>query len=321
MAPTAGASPEILAPILAGPTACGKTAFALELAARYDLELINADSLLVYRGFDIGTAKPSREELARFPHHLVDVRDPGENYTAADFVRDVERLLREIASRGRRTLIVGGTSFYLKALSFGLWDAPATNPEFRKSVEDEESSSLFAQLEKLDPAHALKIGPADRYRIIRALEILQFSGRRPSELEAEARGRGPDPRFPLWVIDRAAEEIEARIRQRTEAMLEQGLIEEAGRLRDETPTARALGSVGYAQVLDFLDGRSPQGRQVRPGLDGLRDEITLATRQLARSQRTFLRGMAHAQWFLFEQDRPRLEALAEQTFTRFRGES
>lgn len=307
-------APAPVIPVLTGPTASGKTALALELAERFELEILNADSLLVYRGFDIGTAKPTRDELARATHHLIDIRDPEESYTAADFVRDIERLSREIESRGRRALIVGGTPFYLKALSFGLWEAPATNPEFRKAVEDDETASLFDQLEKLDPEHAAKIGPADRYRIIRALEILQFSGRKPSELEAEARGRGPDPRFPLWVLDRAPHELENRIRLRTLAMLEQGLTDEARRLREAHPTARALGSVGYAQVIDHLDGKAPQGRRLRPGIDGLRDEIDLATRQLVKTQRTFLRGMAHAQWFLFDQDRPKLEALVQETF-------
>lgn len=311
----------VLTPILTGPTAGGKTAFALELASRFDLEIINADSLLVYRGFDIGTAKPTKEELARAPHHLMDIRDPEENYTAADFVRDVERLLREIHSRGKRALIVGGTPFYLKALTFGLWEAPATNAEFRKAVEQDPTPQLFEQLQSLDPDHATKIGPADRYRIIRALEILQFSGRKPSELEAEAKKRGADPRFPLWVMDRVPAELEARIHARTLAMLDQGLIDEARQLRDDHPTARALGSVGYAQVLDHLDGKTPPGRTPRPGLAGLTDEIELATRQLVKAQRTFLKGMAHAQWFLFEQDRPKLEALAQKTFAATTGES
>jgi tRNA dimethylallyltransferase len=307
-------------PILTGPTASGKTAFALDLASRFELEIINADSLIVYRGFDIGTAKPTREELNRVPHHLIDIRDPEENYTAADFVRDVERLTREIHSREKRALIVGGTPFYLKALTFGLWEAPATNPEFRKAVENDPTSQLFEQLQVLDPAHAAKIGPADRYRIIRSLEILQFSGRKPSELEAEAKQRGADPRFPLWVMDRAPEELEKRIHLRTRAMLEQGLIDEARHLRDAHPTARALGSVGYAQALDHLDGKMPPGRLLRPGQAGLTDEIELATRQLVKAQRTFLRGMAHAQWFIFELDRPKLEALALQTFAASTGE-
>ncbi len=310
----------VVTPILSGPTASGKTAFVLELAEHYDLEIINADSLLVYRGFDIGTAKPTKEELARVPHHLIDIRDPEETYTAADFVRDVERLLREIHSRGKRALIVGGTPFYLKALTFGLWEAPSTSPEFRKAVENDPTPLLHEQLQALDPTHAAKIGPADRYRIIRALEILQFSGKKPSELEAEAKTRGPDPRFPLWVLDRAPAELESRIHLRTRAMLEHGLIDEARQLCQEHPTARALGSIGYAQVLDHLDGKAPQGRTLRPGLDGLQDEIALATRQLVKAQRTFLRGMPHAQWFLFEQDRPRLEALARETFAATTGE-
>ena len=303
-------TPMISTPILTGPTAAGKTSYALELADRFELEIINADSLLVYRGFDIGTAKPSLSELSRVPHHLIDIREPEESYTAAEFVRDVERILQELHSQNRRALIVGGTPFYLKALTFGLWDAPPTNLEFRKSVEDASSSDLFEQLESLDPAHALKIGPADRYRIIRALEILQFSGKKPSELEAQAKTRAPDPRFPLWVLDRDPAELESRIHQRTQTMLEQGLIDEVRLLREEHPAARALSSVGYAQVVDYLENRPPSGRKLRPGIPGLSDEIELATRQLVKAQRTFFKGMTHAQWFLFEQDRPTLEQLA-----------
>jgi len=298
-------------PILTGPTASGKTAFALDLAERYELEILNADSLLVYRGFDIGTAKPTNEELARIPHHLINILDPEETYTAADFVRDVERLTREIHARGRRAIIVGGTPFYLKALTFGLWEAPSTNPEFRKAVENDPTPQLFEQLQVLDSAHAEKIGPADRYRIIRALEILQFSGKKPSVLEAEAKKRGADPRFPLWVMDRASAELESRIHLRTDEMLKQGLIDEARQLREDHPTARALGSVGYSQVLVHLDGKSPQGRTPRPGLAGLQDEIELGTRQLVKAQRTFLKGFSEAEGFILEQDRLKLVARIE----------
>ncbi len=301
-------------PILTGPTASGKTAFALALAERHGLEILNADSLLVYRGFDIGTAKPTPEERGDIPHHLIDIRDPEQSFTAADFVREIEAALQKIHERGRRALIVGGTPFYLKALSFGLWEAPPTHEDYRRSIADEATDSLFEQLRELDPAHAVKIGSSDRYRLVRALEILRFSGRRPSELEAEARNRAPDPRFPIWVLDRPQQELENRIHQRTNAMLLAGLIEETRRLRDAHPTARALGSVGYAQVVDHLDERQPRGRKRRPGIDGLTDEIRLATRQLVKAQRTFFRGLKHAQWFLFDQDRPKLETLARQTF-------
>jgi tRNA dimethylallyltransferase len=298
-------------PVLAGPTASGKTQFALELCEKLGLEIINADSLLVYRGFDIGTAKPGMEERSRVPHHLIDIRDPLEAFTAADFVRQVHALHASLTQVGRRALIVGGTHFYLKALCQGLWDAPPTHPEFRSALDGVETQELHARLGQKDPAHASKIGPADRYRIIRALEIIEFSGRKPSDLEAEAEARSPDPRFPLLRIDRTSEELEARIRLRTGQMLEQGLIEETRTLMKAHPGARALGSVGYRQVVDHIEQRAPAGRKLRPGLAGLEDEIRLATRQLVKSQRTFLGGLSFAEGFILEQDRLKLAARIE----------
>lgn len=299
-------------PIIAGPTASGKTSFALKMARRHGLEIINADSLLVYRGFDVGTAKPSRPERAEIPHHLIDIRDPMDSYTAADFVADVRELTSQLEASGVRALIVGGTHFYLKALCLGLWEAPPTQPNFRASQESRGLGELFAELAAKDPSYAQKIGPADRYRIIRALEILEFSNQKPSDLAAHADKREPDSRFPLLWIDRTAEDLEDRIALRTREMLDQGLIDETRRLLEDHPGARALESVGYRQGVDHLQGRSPEGRSLRPGREGLEDEIRLATRQLVKSQRTFLRGFAFAERFLFEGDRHKLEARVQE---------
>ncbi|MFN7684759.1 MAG: tRNA (adenosine(37)-N6)-dimethylallyltransferase MiaA, partial [Oligoflexia bacterium] len=229
-------------PILAGPTAAGKTQFALEVASELNLEIINADSLNVYRGFNIGTAKPSTSERASVPHHLIDIRDPLEKFTAADFVREVHALCSS-----RRALIVGGTHFYLKALCLGLWDAPPTQPEYRNSLMSVETSELFEKLLKRDPDQALKVGRKDRYRIIRALEILEFSDKIPSLLESQAKSKaleqGPDPRFALFWIDRDNTELNERIALRTRQMIEQGLIDETRELLARFPGARALHSV------------------------------------------------------------------------------
>ena len=299
-------------PILAGPTASGKTSFAHEQAERLGLEIINADSLLVYRHFDIGTAKPTVQEMGSIPHHLINIRDPLESFTAAEFVRAVHSLVADLERRHQKALIVGGTHFYLKALCLGLWDAPETQPEFRKTLEHVESSQLFERLLALDPVYAAKIGAADRYRIIRALEILEFSPKKPSELESEAAQKQPDPRFPLLWIDRSPNEIEARIQARTHQMLEAGLIQETRALLEHYPQARALTSVGYRQVVDFIQGTPPAGRALRPGTAGLSDEIQLATRQLVKSQRTFLRGFEFAERFLFEEDRLKLKSRIEE---------
>ncbi len=295
--------------ILSGPTASGKTALALDLArSRSDIEIINADSLLVYRGLNIGTAKPSREELSAAPHHLIDIRDPGESYTAADFARDAGELVHGIESRSRTPLIVGGTGFYLKALIFGVWEAPATSPEWREKLKDTPTPELHLKLVGHDSEFAYKIGPNDRYRIIRALEVIELGGITPSELEA--RAHKPNPRVKLLWIDR--EDIDARIEKRTEQMLQAGLQAEYESLSARYPGARPLESVGYAQVAAFLRGESPEGRKVAPGIKGLKSEIDLATRQLVKSQRTWFRGQFEAklgdqcQSFLLDRDREKL---------------
>lgn len=300
--------------ILTGPTATGKTAVAIEWALRLgDIEIVNADSLLVYRGMDIGTAKPSIEERAGVPHHLIDVREPDEAFTAGDFVRAVEAVLRDVQARGKRALIVGGTGFYLKALVFGLWDSPPSEPSLRAELEQAESAQLYLELEARDSKSALRIGPADRYRLIRAVEILRLTGKSPTELEEE-RPREPDPRFTLWILDRPGEELERRIALRARAMLDAGLVEETRGLHARFPDARSLSSVGYAQTVAYLEGAAPEGRQLRPGLEGLEDEIRLATRQLVKRQRTWFRGQTPGRWFTLDGDRAELDRAIETAY-------
>jgi tRNA dimethylallyltransferase len=288
--------------VLTGPTASGKTALALELAEQLGLEIINADSVCFYRGFDIGSAKPSPAERARVPHHLIDVAGPDETYHAGRFLSDCRQKITEITERGKRALIVGGSGFYLKALRVGLWDAPEGSPEFRAALQDRETLALFTELDHLDPVQARKIGPTDRYRLIRALEILKLSGKRPSELEAAMRS-GPDPAFPLWVIDRGPEELNERISSRVKTMLASGLVEETRSLLDLHPGSRTLRAVGYAQVVRHLRGELPPGRKLKPGLPGLQEEIELSHRQLVKQQRTWFKNMKPDQSFILERDR------------------
>jgi tRNA dimethylallyltransferase len=296
--------------ILTGPTATGKTGLALELAEKHgSVEIINADSLLVYRGMDIGTAKPSQEELNRVPHHLIDIREPHEPFTAGDFHRGAMKAIDRIHARGKRALIVGGTGFYLKTLLYGLWPAPKSDPALRAKLENELNDELYQRLEKRDPQAALRIGKNDRYRLIRALEMIELSGKSPSEMQAQAP-KVPDPRFELWVLDRPMEELSKRIEKRTEAMLRQGLIEEVKTLcaryeGQEMP--RALSSVGYQETRDFLAGNLPEGRRIAPGIPGLQSEISLSTRQLVKSQRTWFRGEKASKWFTLDQDLPPLK--------------
>lgn len=298
--------------ILAGVTASGKSALALEFArARPRLEIVNADSLLVYRGMNIGTAKPTAAELASVPHHLVDIREPSSEFTAADFKREVEAALTDIAARGKRALLVGGTGFYLKALLFGLWDAPPADPKIRAELSALPGAELQKRLMAVDEDAALRIGPNDQYRLIRALEILRLTGKTPTQLEAE-RPSKPDPRYRLWVTDRAQTEIEARIASRARAMLKDGLVEETQSLQKNFPAARALGAIGYAQVVEYLAGVTPAGRKPVVGIPGLLGEIELATRQLVKSQRTFFRGLlVDVPGRIFVLEKERAELLAE----------
>jgi tRNA dimethylallyltransferase len=297
--------------ILTGPTATGKSGLGVELALNFgNIEIINADSLLVYRGMDIGTAKPTEKERQSILHHLVDIRDPNDPFTAGEFKRAADHAIEEIHSKGKRALIVGGTGFYLKSLLFGLWDAPPADPEIRKLLDQKTNDELYLDLIKSDEASALKIGKSDRYRLIRSLEIIALTGKSPTELQAN-QNKTPDPRFSLWILDRSNPELYERIHQRTSQMIEEGLIDEFQKVENQFPTSRALHSIGYVQVASYLRGQAPDGRKIRPGLPGLKDEIELATRQLVKQQRTWFRNLSpqvpQGQWFQLDEDRLKLE--------------
>jgi len=297
--------------ILTGPTATGKSGWAIELACRIgNIELINADSLLVYRGMNIGTAKPTPEELSQVPHHLIDIRNPDEPFTSGEFTRAAQSTLDDIHRRGKRALIVGGTGFYLKSLLFGLWEAPAANAQVRERLDRETDETLFRNLEQKDPISSQRIGPADRYRLIRALEIIELTGKTPTELQSKLE-KTPDPKFKLWILDRPTSELQDRIEKRTQQMLDQGLIEEFRTLHQKYPASRALQSIGYKQVHDYLENRPPSGRKLKPGLLGLKGEIELATRQLVKSQRTWFKNQVqhipNSQCFQLDENKSQLE--------------
>ena len=293
--------------LLTGPTASGKTSLAIEAALslrarEVNLEIINADSVCFYQEFNIGSAKPTMDEMAAVPHHLVNIVHPNENYHAGQFLRDVAKKLEEIHARGNHAIIVGGSGFYLKALRLGLWEAPPTDENFRKSLEEISTPLLFEKLVTLDPLHAQKIGANDRYRIIRALEIMEVgSGATPSELQALMSSE-PDPRFELWVIDREKEELENRIRVRVKKMLDLGWMEETKKLRALYPESKTLTAVGYRQVIDHLESKLPEGRIKKPGEEGLIDEISLSHRQLAKQQRTWFKNLKPNESFVLDRD-------------------
>ena len=288
----AGAPPEAIA--LAGPTASGKTAAALAIAARHPAEIISVDSALVYRGMDIGTAKPTPAERAAVPHHLIDIRDPQQPYSAAEFAQDARRLIGEIRARGRLPLLVGGTMLYFKALFDGLDTLPPADPAVRAELEAEAARSgwpaLHAELARVDPATAARLAPGDRQRIQRALEVWRVSGRPMSAfhtLDSIARDdqrAGTIPLISLEPVGRAW--LHARIAERFDAMLAAGLLDEVMALRargDLSPQLPSMRCVGYRQAWEALDGVFP--------LAELRDRGIFATRQLAKRQITWLRGM------------------------------
>ena len=278
---------------LAGPTAAGKTAAALAIAERWPVEIISVDSALVYRGMDIGTAKPSRAEQAAVPHHLIDILDPADAYSAADFVRDTRRLVAAIAQRGRLPLLVGGTMLYFKTLQEGLSDMPAADPAVRAALDEEARvqgwPALHAQLAEVDPATAARLAPGDSQRIQRALEVYRISGRTMTELHARAKAALPQTQAPLPLISLEPQDrhwLHTRIAQRFDQMLDGGLMDEVQALRargDLHPGLPSMRCVGYRQCWEAMDGLWPQAE--------LRDRGIQATRQLAKRQITWLRSM------------------------------
>ncbi|HTH76029.1 MAG TPA: tRNA (adenosine(37)-N6)-dimethylallyltransferase MiaA [Trinickia sp.] len=277
---------------LLGPTASGKTAAALAFAAKHPTEIVSVDSALVYRGMDVGTAKPTPEERARVPHRLIDIRDPGEAYSAADFRADALHAIDEIRARGRVPLLVGGTMLYYKALAQGLNDLPAADPAVRATLEIDAARegwpALHARLANVDPVTAARLAPNDAQRIQRALEVFILTGQPMSSLlSASERPDESAYRFvpiALEPSDRAV--LHARIAQRFDAMLEAGFVDEVRRLRargDLDPSLPSMRCVGYRQAWEYLDGAID--------LATMRDKGIFATRQLCKRQLTWLRAM------------------------------
>ncbi|MBX5481486.1 MAG: tRNA (adenosine(37)-N6)-dimethylallyltransferase MiaA [Myxococcaceae bacterium] len=245
--------------VIAGPTASGKTALAIEVAQQLGAEIVSADSQQVYRGFDIGTAKPTAADRALVPHHLLDVADPTETFSAARFQALADEAIAQIAARGKRVVVAGGTGLYLRILLHGVVPAPPAAPELRRSLEAEAErigrQALHARLAAIDPETAAKVQPTDLVRIVRALEIYELTGTTASEFRREHRFAEDRYRFDLVVLDPPREELYRRIDARTEAMFRGGLLDEVRRhlsagLRDAAP----MKSVGYLQALQHLDG-------------------------------------------------------------------
>ncbi|MGO1068572.1 tRNA (adenosine(37)-N6)-dimethylallyltransferase MiaA [Lysobacter sp. CA199] len=295
--------PRPIAIALMGPTASGKTALALDWAQRLDGEIVSVDSALVYRGLDIGAAKPSAQEQARVPHHLIDLRDPWQTYSAAEFAVDARRAMAQIAERGRVPILAGGTGLYFHALLQGLSDMPEADPDTRARIAAEAAElgwdAMHAQLAAIDPEAAARIHATDAQRIQRALEVHRLSGRSISEWR---RAPASVPRLPFRVLklvlapaERAV--LHQRIERRFDQMLDAGFLDEVRGLR-ELPGLRAhprplelpaIRAVGYRQAWEHLDGAYAAAE--------FRERGIYATRQLAKRQLTWLRGELDARWF------------------------
>lgn len=296
--------------LLMGPTACGKTALSLALAERFDVEIVSVDSAQVYRGMDIGTAKPDAALRRDIPHHLIDILDPAETYSAARFAADAARLIGEIRARARLPLLVGGTMLYFRALTRGLSRLPTADPALRARIEDQARAqgwpALHAQLAVLDPVSAARLHPNDGQRIQRALEICQLSGRPASE--HFSLGRRPLAHGPLVKLapnppQRAR--LHQRIAQRFGQMMEAGFADEVAGLRargDLDPSMPSMRAVGYRQIWRYLEGRISREQAVEEGI--------AATRQFAKRQLTWLRSERDVRWL--DPDSPALAGDAEQ---------
>ncbi len=281
--------------ILTGPTACGKTALALAVAPRLGAEVVAMDSMTVYRGMDVGTAKPTAAERAAVPHHLIDELDPAESGTVAWWLGRAAAVCRDLAARGKRPLFVGGTPFYLKALLHGLFDGPPGDPELRRRLEaDAErvgNAALHARLAAADAKTAARLHPNDVRRVVRALEVFELTGKPISawqqgwDTAAFAGEAAPPPAaIPSVVLELPRDVVYERINRRVGAMLAAGWLDEARRLRGRPISREAAQALGYRELWDYLD--TPGA-----GLDATADLIRTRTRQFAKRQLTWFRHL------------------------------
>ena len=304
-----------LAIALMGPTASGKSALALEWAQRFDGEIVSVDSALVYRGLDIGAAKPTRAERALVPHHLIDLRDPWQPYSAAEFASDARAAIDGIVARDRLPILAGGTGLYFRALLQGLAPMPEADADLRIRIAQEAAergwAALHSELASVDPQAATRIHATDAQRIQRALEVWRISGRTISDWQRDAQARLPLRVLKLVIAPRDRAVLHARIEHRFDAMLGEGFLQEVQALRalpqlqaHPSPLALpALRAVGYRQAWEHLEGHASAAE--------FRDRGIFATRQLAKRQLTWLRGELDARWFDPALDRSRLEQAVE----------
>ena len=285
-----------------GPTASGKTGLAVELCERFPLEIISVDSALVYRGMNVGTAKPDEETLQKAPHRLIDIRDPAESYSAADFRNDALREMKSITDAGKVPLLVGGTMLYFRALEHGLSELPAANPEVRKQLELQAADigwpAMHGILQQKDPRAAARIHPNDPQRVQRALEVIAISGQSMSDLQEQTAGDTLDYRIHKIIISPEPRSVlHERIEQRFDLMIKAGFIDEIKSLRarsDLNADLPSMRAVGYRQAWDWLEGNCT--------FEQMREKAIAATRQLAKRQLTWLRREGVPVWYDLQSD-------------------
>lgn len=284
---------------LTGPTASGKTRLALSLARKHNAEILSMDAYAVYRDMNIGTAKPTLQERAEIPHHLIDLRDPTEDFSLAEYLQEARKAAEDVLSRGKTPLFVGGTPLYLKSLLFGLFESPPANETFRQiwmqqaqeAAEKGDSQFLHRKVEEIDPPTAHRLHPNDIRRLIRALEVFHQTGKPMSTLQTQFEKTVPENlRSRIHVLNPPRAELHRRIEQRVDAMFEQGLLTEVQTLLQKYGffSFTASQAVGYREVLPYLSA-CQQGE--KPSLTELKECIKAHTRQLAKRQCTWLRGL------------------------------
>ena len=278
--------------LLAGPTATGKSAVALDLAERLGGEIVSVDSMQVYRGLDIGTAKPSAGELARVQHHLIDVADPRDTFSAARFLELARPAVREIHARGRIAILCGGTGLYFKAWLQGLGDGPPPDPTLRAELEGSPLEELLLELGQRDPTLAAAIDRQNRRRVMRAVEVIRLTGRPASAQRADWAKPGQEGPGFLICLDRSPADLQGRVGARTEAMFAKGLVEETRRLLELglSPQGAALQAIGYRQVAEHLRGER--------SLEATVELVKQRTRQFIKRQRTWFRHQGETVWVI-----------------------
>lgn len=278
--------------LIAGPTAVGKSAMALALAEKINGEIISVDSMQVYRGLDIGTAKPTAEESAQVPHHLIDICNLRESFDAAQFVRLARQAVDQIQSRGRKPIFCGGTGLYFKAYLEGLGEAPPADEKLRADLEAVPLEQLLAELQERDPATFEKIDRKNPRRVIRAVEVIRLTGKKFSEQRAawEAEAPAPHPASQIVCLVRAPDDLRARINSRVDEMFSNGLVEETRRLMPQglAENPIAMQAIGYRQVVEHLHGER--------GLAETIELVKTRTRQFAKRQLTWFRRHGNCRW-------------------------